>query len=367
MVVRLVGRAEDALARLLPRAVKRGVIGRSGILSSGAANHRPMLPGEARALGYKEALFQLPDGTSINGLLRDAGQGSRVVIASPGFLSDRYGNPARSFARAAHRHLEGTVLILDHATSAPFIAANGASWSGPDEGYILTEVAKQLREERGYASSAIGLFGISTGGLGVMHALYRGGPEIFQFGLTFSAVSDPKPALPYALRTLHWEGPLGPCPERGRRHLATYLGLQGLLPPMWRKLGEAGIKTKRDLVLAFRDSERYRNKGLVGELFKPYQGDGLHTDVNGSGLESMQYLDRCDAVPLVDRIAVPLRLVHARNDPSIGIDHFDRVMDAARRNPNVSGECTPRGGHNGFRARYGDKWIKEQFDRYLCA
>ena len=144
--------------------------------------------------------FALSDGTTVGGIFLDyeraASQTTPLLIASFGFLQDRWGTEAAKFydlyLGEEETRLPLDVLILDHPTSGPFYAANGnLSVGAYDDARMWLEVAQHAR--RLLRPSSIHLLGVSMSGQTVVHAQIedrRLGLSLFDSGLAVSIAPD---------------------------------------------------------------------------------------------------------------------------------------------------------------------------------
>ncbi|MGI9590611.1 MAG: hypothetical protein ACR2P8_04525 [Myxococcota bacterium] len=144
--------------------------------------------------------FQLPDGTLVGGLFYRArgGRARRLplLIASFGFLQDRFGTEAAKFrdryAGGEVHELPAHLLLLDHPTAGVFLGSNGTLSPGSyDDGRMWIEVTRILRAEMDLSS--VHLFGVSMSGQTVVHALLedaRLGLGLFDSGMAVSIAPD---------------------------------------------------------------------------------------------------------------------------------------------------------------------------------
>ncbi len=332
------------------------VLTQNGHLATLAANRTRASDADVKA--YTPISFNLPDGTTIAGRYRYVRDNCPLMIGTFGFLSDARAHASRNFMNIVkHPYLhDNNILILDHPTSAPFYCVNRqASWGGIDEGYILTEVARQMKEK--YHAHQVHLIGISMGGLGVIHAAYRG-QGIINSALAISAVTDPLDLPGSALRSLQSDGPFG------KRFwdftvLSHYFGLQTLWKEFRKIVGqspETSVPNIAGIADLFLGTKRYSNK-LMENLLAPYIKEGIHHRKIPQTLE--EYLVASDAVSIAPAITTPLYLLHANDDSVVLPAHYYRFMLAARGNKKVQGMIMPHGGHWGFTSAYGTRWMAE--------
>lgn len=60
---------------------------------------------------------------------------------------------------------------------------------------------------------------------------------------------------------------------------------------------------------------------------------------------------------MIDRVATPLVLLSAHDDPAVHSEAFQAVAAAAADNPWVLAHETPKGGHFGFDVPYGEGYL----------
>ncbi len=67
------------------------------------------------------------------------------------------------------------------------------------------------------------------------------------------------------------------------------------------------------------------------------------------GFDSLEhYMTTSSCSEVLDRVAVPLLGINARNDPFISREALDHTIERASRNPHVILVMTPTGGHIGW-------------------
>lgn len=74
--------------------------------------------------------------------------------------------------------------------------------------------------------------------------------------------------------------------------------------------------------------------------------DDTYTAPHSGFRDVKDYYNRASALPIIDRIAVPALIIHAKDDPFIPFASFERREIA--ENPNITLLATERGGHVGF-------------------
>lgn len=80
--------------------------------------------------------------------------------------------------------------------------------------------------------------------------------------------------------------------------------------------------------------------------------DAVTAPVHGFA-DAHDYYSRSSSLGFIDRIRVDTLLLSAVDDPFLPPDVLDEVRAVAARNPHLSLEFTPRGGHVGF---VGGRW-----------
>jgi len=316
---------------------------------------------------YQPMEFILPNQTIIEGLYREGKPELPLLIGSFGFLSDKMAHACRNFMKVAEQPAldEYNILILDHPTSAPFYCRNKEiSWGGIEEGFIFVEVAKQMQER--YDFETISIVGISMGGLGAIHAAYRG-KGVIQSAMAFSAVTDMQDVPGNALRSLQSDSKFGPR-FYGMTTLTNCVGLRSLLKPFFKRIAQDMVQKEdminpHDVAELYLNTTRYKNKDFMEYLLAPYFDTKI---IPGRFPETLEeYLTWSDATVVASRIGVPLYLMHAHDDHAVPENHYYRFRNAARRNQNIDGRIMGNGGHWGFSAAYGRSWVAEMIKVYV--
>lgn len=361
---------EKAMEKVItiPKPPLSALLTTSGVLATWLSHGHAL---DRREFAEREVEFALADGTRIGGLLFRREGEAPLVLASFGFLADRWSKPAAQFVGdfVADASLAAHVLILDHPSSAPFLAANGElSVGGLDEGRILLGVASELRAGRaaelGMRITSYHLLGVSMGGLGVLYALRfdaRGDRPIFGSAVVFSSV------------TRLDEVPADQLLNRGEVRLAP--GRKWRFSPA----GLLGRGIYRDLLRHFRESYRDRtgrplegsDEDLAQLVYGFMERRARHVAADGEGSASFASLDSyMKANNLCDRgeeVAVPLVLIHSKDDPVVPVSHLECFQRSASRNSNVTTYATNNGGHWGFARTYGRDWIASVLDAVMRA
>lgn len=347
------------------------------------------LPAETRILvpeGFPTDLpmpgrpFQLTlrDGTIVGGLFfphpEDNGSAKPLWMVGFGFLQDRWGEAA---ARFYQRHLQrpenridAHVLILDHPSAAPFLAANGMlSLGAYDDARMWIEIGQHLR--RRLPIGGIHLLGIGLSGQTVVHALLedrRLELRLFESGIAVSVVPDSRryPARPLALidpppgRKNPWDHfwirfRTSSNSERlQQRILVTRIDNQFL--PHYRRLNpeHTGFRLAHEQIPIFFHQAFDNRLAVLREQqirIHPWNPEFSRKDLNA-------FMRTTRIRSLVSRIGTPLVLLHAANDPVVPASDFAEVARAAAGNPWVISRTTTYGGHADFDAAYGKDYLR---------
>lgn len=354
-------RDQDSLTNLLQQIdANVPIVTQDGNLATGLSNLRRLQDDEL--LDYKPIQFTLPNGTLMNGVYRQGDGTAPLIIGSFGFFSDVHANAVYNFTYIAQEEVlqNYSVLILNHPSSAPFYCANGeASWGGIEEGYIIAEIAKQMKEEKEqFGFSSVHAIGISMGGNGVIHAAYRG-KGILDSAFVFSSVTDFLDVPGNTLRNLREDSEFGP----GFWSVTSWLNTIGMemLYDGFEEERKKNPKCKgspftlEEIETIYLTTPRYMNHERMKEYLIPYINDKILTEKMPSSLE--EYLSMSDTTRIASSIRIPLLLMHAHDDAVVPDYHFYRLMLAGQSNPLINGIITADGGHWGFSAAYGTKFV----------
>lgn len=319
--------------------------------------------------------FQLPDGTLVGGLFYPWEGGDRrakpLLIASFGFLQDRFGTEAAKFHEfyvedPAHR-LPAHLLILDHPTAGIFLGNNQSLSPGSyDDARMWIEVTRILREEMKLAS--VHLLGVSMSGQTVVHALIedaRLGLGLFQSGLAFSIAPDfaEAPGRQFAqIRTE--EGVANPWQQIAPEAGAVGDGLQVQAVRMLvdrqfvpgyqlvRPLEADYVIPTPQIPIFFWDRFEARLAFLRGSGTRDW-----NRDFGRAGLPG--FLRGTRIARVIERVRTPLVLLSAEDDPAVFSEAFREVVAAAEGNPWILARETPEGGHFGFDVPYGKGYLQD--------
>lgn len=328
------------------------VITASAVLSTALAN--PTRVSEKQKKGFTETVFELPYEIKVGALVKINDIHAPYIISTHGFLSDKESHAVRNFLSVAQKYLQAyNVVIIDHPTSSAFVRANGQpSFGGIEEGYILKNVAQQIKAN---GASSVHLFGVSMGGLGVLHAAFQGKGTIDSV-LSISGVTEPLDIPATALQAVT---PDGECGETywSLSRLNTAIGLHSLLPSLLdvvHTFPEYKNASSADICDFFFKTKRYENKEYMKELYAPYIERKILPDRLPES--TIEYLAQSNASLIAQHIEIPVFLVHAADDPAVSPAHYSNFMLAAKENDLVQGMLLQNGGHNGFTAAYGKHW-----------
>lgn len=330
----------------------------SPIASTISSNPRHV--SEKQKEGFRETEFVLPYGITVGALVKISDPSAPYIISSNGFLTDTSffsdtGTGAYAvgnFLGVAQKYLqEYNLVILDHPTSSTFIAANGEpSFGGIEGGDISTKVAEQLKAD---GATSVHLVGVSMGGLDALHAAFRGKGTIDSV-IAISAVTDPLDIPAGALRAVTPSGACGKLYRNGST-LNTAIGLGILLKPLLHTLSEYSDASVADICDFFFQTERYQDESYMRELYAPYIAQKILPDRLPKN--TVEYLAQSNASLIAPHIEVPVFLIYAKGDPAVSRVHYDNFMLAATGNDFVQGNIYRHGGHNGFSAAYGKRWV----------
>lgn len=330
-----------------------------GAIATGLSNITRASEEEIQHYGYKPITFTLPDDTIVRALYKPGKKDFPFIIGTFGFLSDKRAHASHNFMKimADSPLFEYNILIVDHPSSAPFYCDNGeVSWGGIEEGYFLTEIAAQLKQQ--YQAKSVHLVGISMGGMGVIQAAYRG-KGIIDSAIAFSPVTDYTDVPGDTLREIREESFFGPSFFSVSGEV-NELGLGQLVDGF----NEVVRKTKRcngkpispeELESLLLKTKRYQSPERWSNLLKPYIEDKILPEKFSATIP--EYLVLNDANLVAQHIQTPLYVFHAHDDTVVGAHHWYRFMVAAHGNSRVSGMITSDGGHWGFSAAYGREWV----------
>ena len=316
---------------------------------------------------YKPIQFTLPNGTIEDTLYRQGDSTAPLLIFTGGFFSDVHAYALYHFTSIMREEVvqNYNVLLLNHPSSAPFYCANGeVSWGGIEEGYMIIEIAKQMKER--FPASSVHAIGISMGGNGVLHAAYRG-RGVLDSAMVFSAVTDLLEVPGNTLRGLRDKSEFGPSffsitgwlNEVGMGKL--YNGFEKVRKEYQQCKGKPF--TKEQIENTYLTTARYAPAERLQDYLAPYILDKVLPDKMPNSVED--YLAMSDATRIASSIHIPLTVVHAHDDAVVPENHFYRFMLAARGNPQINGIITPDGGHWGFSAAYGEEWVATLIQKHV--
>lgn len=320
--------------------------------------------------------MELRDGTRVGGIFfeyeNENGGPSPLIMASFGFLQDRWGGEAAKFYKLYMKdpkdRIPAHVLILDHPTAGPFMANNGCLSIGSyDDARMWIEVAKEISQDRVF--SGIHLFGVSMSGQTVVHALIedkRLGLGLFRSGMVFSIAPDSCQAPGKQLSRLKTpEGTENPwqadCLTVRRKTLSD--GIQG--EALWILIKKQFVPHYRvahpggeELDIKSVDVAVFLRKACeerISFLREQDTDTWNHKDFSLADLESFMATTRIAEV--IDRVRTPLVLVSCLDDPAVDHRLFEEVVLAAADNPWIAAYETKDGGHFGFDAVYGKDYV----------
>ena len=107
-----------------------------------------------------------------------------------------------------------------------------------------------------------------------------------------------------------------------------------------------------------------RQRAAVETARNIYEFDNAFTAPHHGFADADDYYARCSATGLLERIDIPMLLLHARNDPWIPATPYEDIARATP--PNVTLMLTDDGGHVGFHDRRNDTpWYNTVIQAYL--
>lgn len=346
-----------------------------GILTTGLASAKYLGGLDADGgLDEHQVRFELRDGTVVGGLLFPwkGGDGpAPLLIASFGFLQDRFGTEAAKFLASyvddPFQRVKASVLVLDHPTSGIFLGNNGMLSPGSyDDARMWIEIARDLREEMKPAS--VHLLGVSMSGQTVVHALIedvRLGLGLFQSGIAISIAPDFARAPGRQLAQIDpgngvenpWREIAGDATSSGDglQVQAVKLLFEKQFLKGYRKVVPHGRDMEipsSEIPLLFWNGFEDRLAFLREAAAPDWNPDFTRTDLPG-------HLADTRIADVVDRVRTPLVLLSARDDPAVLSEAFREVQAAAEGNPWVAAYETDGGGHFGFNVPYGAGYLGE--------
>ena len=318
-------------------------------------------------------VFTLGDGTQLGALYfpTQHPEKSPLIIANFGLFTNRRSHPAAGFIRYIIKsgQLHASVLIVDSATSAAFFIRNGElSIGGYDEGRILVELADALVKS-GVHFSSLHLLGVSLGGNAVLQALIedaRLGGKRFSSAMVFNAVLNEEESSQAVLSA--FGHPLAGLPEKEHYGLEGWLIIDTMFshfndkllargeppaPPPWQTKGEF-------FYTEFESRLQTINLGMAWPM-NPSWNHMVATDSVEDYIRTSSAL----AQQQIDRIHVPVIVVQSKNDPIVPYEQFTELQNAEIKNPYIETLSTSEGGHWGFMATYGPKWVRQLVQRML--
>jgi len=373
---------EQVLRALKPSTGKCRIFSRSGVfstaMSSSTLNPFKPLKGLDRKGSHGGTPFDmvLEDGTKVGGLFfeydDDSAGPKPLIIASFGFLQDRWGTEAAKFHELyledPDDRIPAHVLILDHPSAGSFLALNGhLSMGSYDDARMWIEIAQELKNRM--ELSGIHLFGVSMSGQSVVHALIedkRLGLGLFDSGMVFSIAPDFQKAPGKQLAQLKtpegienpWTGYFGDVPDKTLldeiQATALWMLVKNQFIPGYHYVRSPDIEFtlgRSYLAIFFRKAFEYRIAFL-----REHAGDSWnHEEASLADLDAFMASTRIAGV--IDRVAAPLVLVSAHDDPAVEREMFAEVVLSAGDNPWIASYETCDGGHFGFNMAYGGEYI----------
>ena len=323
--------------------------------------------------------IKLSGGTEVGGLFfkhenRANGPPQPLLMASFGFLQDRWGSEAAKFyelyLKDPTQRIPAHVLILDHPTAGPFLADNGhLSVGSYDDGRIWIEIAQSLRNILDITT--IHLFGVSMSGQTVVYALIedkRLGLDLFDSGVAASIAPDFRRAPGEQLAQLKtprgvenpWRQSLEDLPDETLIHKIQRQSIWVLVNEQFVSSYRLASSEDKELAIKREDVAVFLRQACESRIsfLREQQRIPDTWNYEDFSLENLErYMATTKIARVVDRVQTPLVLVSSRDDPAVERWMFVEVGDAAENNPWVITYETERGGHFGFDAAYGKDYI----------
>lgn len=373
------GRGRVRLALQPPQVRKRIEAPQSGGIPHPDRQHSAgngLSPGQ-ESPGRPFALT-LADGNVLEGLFFPHPDGvaaaKPLLMAGFGFLQDRWGAAANEFYRAhlqaPEARIDAHVLILDHPSAAPYLAANGMLSIGAyDEARMWIEVGQHLH--RYLQIDGLHLFGIGVSGLSVLHALIedrRLGLRLFDSGVALSPVSDlrryparalslfePPPDLENPWDTFRSRFRRTSLAERRQKQIMETLLVNEFIPH-YRQInpGHTRFELPREKIPVF-FHKAFENRLTVlreqQSRTHPWNAEFSRRDLNA-------FMRSTRIAVLIDRIRTPLVLLHAAGDPIASQSDFTGIARIAEGNPWIISELAESGLHAGYTSVYGRDYLQ---------
>ena len=375
------GRAE--VLQALKSASDHGAgINRSGMVATALSSSDLNLAHPLKTLdpegshGSRSFCLTLKDGTRVGGLFFEYDDGSSdpkpLLIASFGFLQDRWGTEAAKFydlyLKSPATRLPAHVLILDHPSAGTFLAANGLLSIGSyDDARMWIEVAQHL--SRGMKLSGIHLFGVSMSGQTVVHALVeddRLGLDLFASGMAISIAPDFQKAPGKQLAIMDtaagvdnpWRPYFKGTPRRTFSDeiqcTALWLLIKNQFVPHFQFVDPTSSNLnlmRRDVPVFLRNAFEER----IARLRDCGDASWNGADFSLAGLE--KYMASTRIAGVLQQVRTPLLLVSAFDDPLVERSMFVELLAVAQENSWIMAYETLDGGHFGFDVAYGPDYI----------
>jgi predicted alpha/beta-fold hydrolase len=310
--------------------------------------------------------FELPDGTKLGGLYFPSKEPSvqPLMILNFGIFADRWSGFPASFVDnlVQKNRLTQNVLIVDSATSAPFLATNlYISLGGYDEGRILVQLAQVVRKNN-FRCSTIHLVGVSLGGNAILQALIedqRLQTRLFASGTTFAGVIDEIPVTVGAMRAFGYE----PNIKSDYKLSSGGKDLLYFMQSYFNKVLKR-YDADKSLYLSTKTSGALFTKRFMMRVnsIKIDENAPWNPAVRRSSVED--YLqDSAVLINEIDKVKVPIVLVHAEDDPLVPYGPFRALAQRERDNPNILTHGSKFGGHWGYFSAYGSSWVESVIAR----
>ncbi|MBN2372825.1 hypothetical protein JXL19_03430 [bacterium] len=372
---------EMVIHALIPSNMAGGLLNKSGLISTAQSSisGKPWDPLKKidpnSNHGGRLFNMKLHDGTKVGGLFFEYYDGIEdikpLLIASFGFLQDRWGTEAAKFHELYLKNqkdrIPAHVLILDHPSAGPFLANNGCLSIGSyDDARMWIEVAQRFKNDMNL--TGIHLLGVSMSGQTVVHALIedkRLGLNLFKSGMAISIAPDFKKAPGKQLSQLETRPGIS-NPWRSdsqdtsgmtlvdkiqRESLCMLIERQFI--PNYRFVypEDTGFDIQpEDIAVLFRKTWEDRINFLRARGETTWNKDFSLEDLDS-------FMETTKIAGVIDLVQTPLILVSSRDDPAVEYTMFEEVIASAEGNPWIAAYQTNDGGHFGFDTVYGKDYI----------
>ncbi len=261
---------------------------------------------------------EMPDGDEVRLVRVDAPAGRPRLLLLHGLEGTEQSPYARGILAEAHQRGWGADLLIFRSCGGEMNRARRSYHSG--ETTDLAFILQRLLGE--FPDVSFGLTGVSLGGNVLLKFLGEEGESLPERVRAAAAVS-----VPFDL-------------ERGCRYLS-----QGF-SRVYEKHFLESLKRKARAKL-----ERYPDLVDAGALARAdtiYDFDDVFTAPVHGFRDAHDYYSRSSSIHFLERIRIPTLLLSAVDDPFLPSAVLEEVRPIAARNPALTVEFVPEGGHVGF-------------------